>query len=230
MSSTEHDSVGIDARSKYGGSEKSVGDKIINSENDAKRELLEAAAKAQLRHKFDHIGGEHHHGAAASLGATDPQDFRTIGANRSMTTSPPPPGLSSAPNLTLSPHTTVPTFARHLTEQQLHTLSGVDGISCPVDGIQSHNPMMTRSPPQMLYSLGSGIGMNNPLVIHPNHSVHLLQMNHATALAGKTAGNTPLDIVIDPYSGNNPTQAVASHGTAFPDVMATELEVSGRLQ
>lgn len=214
----------------FGESDKSIGDNSINPENDTKRELLEAAAKAQLRQKFDHIGGDYHHGAAASLSAIDSQDLRTVGGNRSMTTSPPPPSVSNATNLTMSPHATVPTFARHLTEQQLHTLSGGDGISSALDGIQPHSPMMTRSSPQILYSPGSGIGMNNSLVIHPNHGLHLLQMHHAIALAGELVGNSPWDGVIDPYSAGTSIQATASAGAVFPDVMATELEVSGRLK
>jgi hypothetical protein len=56
------------------------------------RELLEAAARASLRAKFDHVGIDPH--------ANADRDIRAIADNRGLTNSPPPPSLalSAAPS------------------------------------------------------------------------------------------------------------------------------------
>lgn len=226
-SSSVEDIPGMDTQTKDGGDEKKVGFNSIKSENEDNRELLEAAAKAQLRHKFDHIGGEHHHGVGASLGSTDPQDLRVIGGNRSMTTSPPPPSLSNAPNLTMPTHAAVASFVRHFADHQNNAVSGGDGGSVIGDGLHAHHALLARPLSPVLFSTGSDSGVANPVALHPSHNMHLLQMHHAVTFPGTSLGNTPLDMVFDPYSSRPPTQAAANTGVTASDVVELENQ-SGR--
>jgi len=226
-SSSVEDIPGMDTQTKDGGDEKKVGFNSIKSENEDNRELLEAAAKAQLRHKFDHIGGEHHHGVGASLGSTDPQDLRVIGGNRSMTTSPPPPSLSNAPNLTMPTHAAVASFVRHFADHQNNAVSGGDGGSVIGDGLHAHHALLARPLSPVLFSTGSDSGVANPVALHPSHNMHLLQMHHAVTFPGTSLGNTPLDMVFDPYSIRPPTQAAANTGVTASDVVELENQ-SGR--
>jgi hypothetical protein len=59
---------------------------------EGSREMLEAAARASLRSKFDHVGIDSH--------SSEGRDVRSIAENRGMTNSPPPPSLSMSAALT----------------------------------------------------------------------------------------------------------------------------------
>jgi hypothetical protein len=59
---------------------------------EATREMLEAAARASLRSKFDHVGLDSH--------SSEGRDVRAIAESRGMTNSPPPPSLSMSAALT----------------------------------------------------------------------------------------------------------------------------------
>jgi hypothetical protein len=216
-SSSVEDSPGNDPHSKDGVDGTKGIDNSMKSDNDEQRELLEAAAKAQLRHKFDHIGGEHHHGAGASLGLSESQEIRGMGGNRGMTTSPPPPSLLNSPNLAA-----VASFVRHLTEQHQHALPGGDGVAISADGVHSLHPLVARAPSPILFSSGGDSGLNNHAALHSSHGLHLLQMHHSAAMAGLVTGNSPLDIVFDPYAARTALQAVTNSSL---DAAATELEV-----
>lgn len=119
------------------------------------REMLEAAARASLRTKFDHVGIDPHHAAAGNN-----RDVRAIADHRGMTNSPPPPSLS---------------------------MSGA-GMSLPGHGglLRQHHDQdhhgLARSPSPILFN--SGESPNSPPGMHGNPSIHLLQVNHAAAVAG----------------------------------------------
>lgn len=76
-----------------------------NATDDERREQLEAAARASLRNKFDHVGIDPHH---LHHGAVINANVKAIADSRSLTNSPPPPSLTTAPNLSggllRSPH------------------------------------------------------------------------------------------------------------------------------
>jgi hypothetical protein len=223
-SSSVEDSTGIDWHAKDGGDEKKVGFQNVKAENDDKRELLEAAAKAQLRHKFDHIGGDHHHGVGTALGSPDAQDY-VIGGNRSMTTSPPPPSSSNAPNLTIPTHAAMASFVRHMTEHQHHSIPGGDVAGGNGDGNHIQHSLLARPSSPILFVPGSETSLTNPVGLHPNHGMNLLQLHQAVNYVGITLGNPPLDLVIDPYSLRVPAPAPAGAiiGVSSSDVV--ELEV-----
>lgn len=217
LSSSVDNSPGNESHSKDGSDGEKGTDNSMTSDNEEQRELLEAAAKAQLRHKFDHIGGEHHHGAGASLGLSESQEIRGMGGNRSMTTSPPPPSILNSPNLAA-----VASFVRHLTEQHQHVLPGGDGVAISADGVHSHHPLVARPPSPILFPSGGDSGLNNHAALHSSHGLHLLQMHHSAAMAGLVTGNSPLDIDFDPYVAKSALQAVANSSS---DAAATEFEV-----
>jgi hypothetical protein len=71
------------------------------------REMLEAAARASLRTKFDHVGIDPH--------SSPDRDVRSISENRGMTNSPPPPSLAMS---AVQGHAGIAGFVRqHLPEQ-----------------------------------------------------------------------------------------------------------------
>ena len=83
------------------------------------REMLEAAARASLRTKFDHVGIDPH--------SSPDRDVRHIAENRGMTNSPPPPSLamSAAPsNIALQGHAGVG-FVRQDHHSDHHTIARV---------------------------------------------------------------------------------------------------------
>mmetsp|Transcript_11393 Transcript_11393/g.23349 ORF Transcript_11393/g.23349 Transcript_11393/m.23349 type:complete len:844 (-) Transcript_11393:769-3300(-) len=123
-----------------------------NPAEDERREL-EAAARASLRSKFDHVGIDPHnphHGAIANANATE---------SRSLTNSPPPPSLASAPNLSggllRSPHAT-------------H-----GDPSSPV-----------RSPSPILFNEVGSPSTSPQSLANTNPNMHVLQIHHAAAVAG----------------------------------------------
>jgi hypothetical protein len=128
---------------------------------DSSREMLEAAARASLRTRFDHVGGIDPH-------SSPDRDVRSIAENRGMTNSPPPPSLamSAAPsNIALQSHTGVTGFVRqHLPEQN-----------------GDHH--LARVPSPILFSPG------NESPMHATTNMHMLQLHHAASLAGRQHSN-----------------------------------------
>lgn len=141
---------------KKGNGDSANRDDIRMSDGESSRELLEAAARASLRTKFDHVGIDPH-----SSGVVN-RDARSIAENRGMTNSPPPPSLSmvaAAPGLGLPGH-----VLRHG--------HGPD---------QDHPPALARAPSPILFNKGSSPPMG-PMHASPN--MQLLQMHHGSALSG----------------------------------------------
>ena len=150
------------------------------------REKLEAAARASLRTKFDHVGIDPH--------SSPDRDVRSIAESRGMTSSPPPPGLAlaSAPNIPLAGHGVSGFVRQH--EQ------GAD------------NPSIARVPSPIMFSQAGGDPDIHGHSSSPN--MHMLQLHHAAALAG--AGNsrppTHLDLALHDkrQGGANPDLEVSS--------------------
>ena len=142
------------------------------------QELLEAAARASLRTKFDHVGIDPHSSAAAAE-----RDVRAIAENRGMTNSPPPPSLAiaAASNMALPGHGVAGFVRQHLPEQT------------------ADHQSLARVPSPILFSPG------NDSPIHAGTNMHMLQLHHAAALAGvsMTGSHSPLDLMaIDDATGS----------------------------
>lgn len=140
-----------------------------NRSSEESRALLEAAARASLRTKFDHVGIDPH--------SSPDRDVRSIAENRGMTNSPPPPSLamSAAPsNIAMQNHSGVTGFVRqHLPEQN-----------------GDHH--LARVPSPILFS------PSNESPMHSTTNMHMLQLHHAVALAGASLGRgtpSPLDLM-----------------------------------
>lgn len=135
------------------------------------REMLEAAARASLRTKFDHVGIDPH--------SANERDVRAIAEHRGMTKSPPLPSLamSAAPsNLALSGHSGVAGYVR-----QHHPEQNGDHHS------------VARVPSPILFSQGSEASH-----VPTASNMHMLQLHHAVALAGVSlnrANTSPLDLM-----------------------------------
>lgn len=152
----------------------------------------------------------HHHGsleeaARASLRAKfdhagiDPHS--PTAADRKNAGSPPPPGLAlGSPAMALSPHA----LARHLV--------GEHSPPSPRDG---------TSHPLAFFS--AAIENGTPIqALHANHSIHLLQMHHAAALAGVPITNPPLELLINAAAARG-TQATGAPACCESD--GADLEV-----
>lgn len=156
------------------------GSSLEDSKEDhwTSRETLEAAARASLRTKFDHVGIDPHSAVE--------RDVRCIAENRSLTNSPPPPSLTlsaAATNMSLQSHGAVPGFVRqHLADQvspEHHTLARIPSpiLFAPSDGappnihanmqiLQLHNPpsvpggapLPSRSNAVDLMTIDAGLG------------------------------------------------------------------------
>lgn len=88
------------------------------SSEASSREMLEAAARASLRTKFDHVGIDPH--------SSSDRDVRHIAENRGMTNSPPPPSLAMSAAPSNIAHAGVAGFVRqHLPESDHHTIARV---------------------------------------------------------------------------------------------------------
>ena len=161
-----------------------------SSSEAERREQLEAAARASLRSKFDHVGIDpHHHNHALLVNA----NTKAIVESRGLTNSPPPPNLTTAPNLSggllRSPH-------------------AADHPSSPVRSLS----------PILFNDVSSPTGTTTSLS-NPSSNMHLLQMHHAAALAGvspfelMTLGTAPTGPPSAPLLGTAPF-----NGTKEPDV------------
>lgn len=152
------------------------GDVLMASQNndtgiseESSREMLESAARASLRTKFDHVGIDPH--------LSPDRDVRAIAESRGITNSPPPPSLgmsAAASNIALSGHSGVAGFVKqHLPEQ-------------------NGDQQITRVPSPVLFSAGSDSQM------HATANMHMLQLHHAVALTGASLSrgtSSPLDLM-----------------------------------
>jgi len=167
-------SIGNESNSEVAG--------VAGNPLDTQRQELEAAARASLRNKFDHVGIDphhHHHGAVATA------NMKAINESRSMTKSPPPPSLTSAPNLSggvlRSPHAT---HGEH-----------------PTSPVRTPSPVLFAEAAAATTSPKSPSQAPQPPLANPN--VHLLQMHHAAAVAGVS----PFDLMTLGSTGGPVTAA-----------------------
>jgi hypothetical protein len=122
------------------------------------REILEAAARASLRAKFDHVGIDPHSSAVGN------RDVRAIAESRGMTNSPPPPSIGMA-------GASAPGMVGHGGLLRQHH--------------DQDHPSIARVPSPLLFN-SSGESSSPPMASmhHANPNMHLLQMHHAAAFAG----------------------------------------------
>ena len=136
-----------------------------NGKELSSKEILEAAARAQLRSKFDHVGIDPHSSSAV--------DRSVPGIpNRGMTSSPPPPGLASAASA-LSPHGAVSGFARHVGE---HPTGDSSCDSTP-------HPLTVQQNPMPFFSAANDTATPIPAV-RANHGIQMLQMHNHSSTQG----------------------------------------------
>lgn len=142
-----------------------------SGDSASSRELLEAAARASLRTKFDHVGIDPH--------SSPDRDVRSMTESRGMTNSPPPPSLvlSAAPTnitCTLQGHGGVSSFVRQ-------------HVSDP--GSDHHS--IARVPSPILFPPSNDSTMHGSTSLQPTAGMHMLQLHHAVALAGVSLGRSP---------------------------------------
>jgi PPP4R2 len=135
------------------------------SEDDS-REMLEAAARASLRTKFDHVGIDPHSSAAVNN-----REARSIAENRGMTNSPPPPSLSIAG----SPGMSLPGAHSGLLRQHSH------------GSPSSPTSPKVRAPSPILFN-NSGESSSPPMAPLRNPvNLHLYQMQHSASVGGMSS-------------------------------------------
>jgi hypothetical protein len=141
--------------------EQRQGNSFIDSE--LSQEMLEAAARASLRSKFDHVGID---------AAVVSRQARTTADKRSMTNSPPPPSLGLSPN----PGLVLPIVHGGMLRQHGH--AALSPTSPDKDRL------IVRAPSPIHLSL-SPAG-SPPMTSMPGShgSIPLLQMQHSAALSG----------------------------------------------
>jgi hypothetical protein len=121
---------------------------------DSDREILEAAARASLRSKFDHVGMD-----LQSSGAVSSRDVLSIAQNRGMTNSPPPPMVATVQSASLTG------LLRH----------GHD---------QDHSHLFTRATSPLLFNHGETSPHSPSGSLRSSANMHLLQLHHSATLAG----------------------------------------------
>ncbi len=143
--------------------EESPNQGVDNNPNRSARQKLEAAARASLRTKFDHIGIDLHHSVTES-------DVRAIAETRGMTSSPPPPMAipAASSNLSIPGHSGVAGFVRQHSPDQS----------------PEHHPM-ARVPSPILFSPGTDSHLQATAA-----NMHILQLHHAVAMVGGSLNNT----------------------------------------
>jgi hypothetical protein len=134
--------------------------------DSASREQLEAAARASLRTKFDHVGIDPHH-------LTNARDVRAIAEDRGMTNSPPPPSLAMSAAATLAGHGGVAGFV-----MQHH----------PEHSADHRSPGHIPSP--ILFSHG-----NDHSHLTEASNRHMLQLHHAVSAAGAPLNRNNLELM-----------------------------------
>jgi hypothetical protein len=165
------------------------------------KEILEAAARAQLRSKFDHVGIDPHSSSAV--------DRSVPGIpNRGMTSSPPPPGLASA--AALSPHGAVSGFARHVGEHQTGDSSS---DSTP-------HPLTVQQNPTPFFSAANDTATPIPAV-RANQGIQMLQMRSHSS----TVNNPPpLELVVGADAGGASSGAAAASSSALSSANVANLD------
>lgn len=186
---------------------KGVQAKPSNGSEMSSKEILEAAARAQLRSKFDHVGIDPHSSSAV--------DRSVPGIpNRGMTSSPPPPGLAMASAAALSPHGAVSGFARHVGDH-----SSGSGDASGADSVP--HPSTVQQNPTPFFSAANETATHVPAV-HANQSIHMLQMHHEAAFSGDHSAaaenNPPLELVVGPDAGATSAGAQAGGSSADADL------------
>jgi len=184
--------------------------KRSNGSEMSSKEILEAAARAQLRSKFDHVGIDPHSSSAVDRGVPGIP-------NRGMTSSPPPPGLANG--AALSPHGAVSGFARHVGE---HSPGSGESSSDSVP-----HPSTVQQNPMPFFSAANENATHIP-AMHANQGIQMLQMHHAEALLGAPANNPPLDLVVGPDGGGTSSGA-AGGDSALSSANVANLDVSDHL-
>jgi len=137
-----------------------------DSTEDTTREQLEAAARASLRTKFDHVGIDPHH-------HSQDRDALSMDEGRRMTNSPPPPSLAMPPaptSISLPGHPGSPGFSR-----QAHI---------PDQAGENH---LARVPSPILFSPGTDTSIHAAAAA-ASTNMHMLQIQHAVALSGVALG------------------------------------------
>lgn len=131
------------------------------------RELLEAAARASLRTKFDHVGIDPHSSAAVHS-----REVCAMAESRGMTNSPPPPSLGMAANAGII----LPGGHGGLLRQHNH------GSPTSPNSPERDHPSMARAPSPILFSSVGGDGSHPPMgAIHTNLAN---TMHHSAAMVG----------------------------------------------
>lgn len=140
------------------------------------REQLEAAARASLRTKFDHVGIDPHHNS-------QDRDVLSLGEGRRMTNSPPPPGLAMSPaptSIGFPGHSGSPGFSRqHLPDQT------------------GENHLARGVPSPILFSPGNETSIHAAAAA-ASTNMHMLQIQHAVAMSGVALGRgtpSPLELM-----------------------------------
>lgn len=183
-----------------------------NGAEMSSKEILEAAARAQLRTKFDHVGIDPHSPSA--------MDRSVPGIpNRGMTSSPPPPGLAMASAAGLSSHGGVSGLGRHVGEYSLGSgNSSADSVP---------HPSTVQQNPMPFFAAANENATPVPAV-HANQSLQVLHVHHASALSGAPVNNPPLELVVGPdASGTSTGAASGTSVTATADVADLDVSVGG---
>jgi len=174
---------------------------------DISREMLEAAARASLRTKFDHVGIDPHSTVLNN------RDVRSIAESRGMTNSPPPPslGITAASGIALP--------GGHSGLLRHHSPSS------PTSPDKEHSPLARVSSPILFHnsnnnsnpSEGSSSPTHAPLHSNPTN-LHLLQMHHAAAMAGVA----PFELF------NSTVGGPASGPVAVPGLTVKDMDIESR--
>ncbi len=161
-----------------------------SSTHSITRESLEAAARASLRTKFDHVGTDPH--------SFPDRDTSAFVENRAMTNSPPPPRLllSTAPsNIVLSNHVGASGLVRQQASVQNSDYDSTSRVRSPILFQQTDKPAnraTTNSQPA-------------------NH-LQILQLHHAVALAGVSIGTQPVPFLEQTAIDHEGYVPVRQHG------------------
>jgi hypothetical protein len=156
------------------------------------REKLEAAARASLRTKFDHVGIDPH--------SSPDRDVRSIAESRGMTSSPPPP-MASTSSIPLPGH-------------------GVSGFVRQHDQ-NPDNPSIARVPSPIMFSQTGGDPDMHNHSSSPNMHMLQLHHAAALAGVGNSRPPTHLDLALhDKRQGNlaggtNPDLEVRTYMISF---------------
>jgi hypothetical protein len=202
--------------------EQRQGDSFIDSE--ASQEMLEAAARASLRSKFDHVGID-----AAAIN----REARSIADKRSMTNSPPPPSMGLSPN----PGIVLPIVHGGMLRQHGHAALS------PTSPDKDH--LVVRAPSPIHLSLGPSGSPPMTSIPGSHGSMPLLQMQHSAALSGlgsfqlagygslaaggSLLGHVPSPRDVDVESRSSASSDVDSESDASFDDSASDGSDSGHL-